>query len=187
MTPRGVLLIVAVLAVALIGGALKLAGVSPSSVGAAPPATTATTINATNTTSRDTESPAVALQPIVASRLPDSAEQAVRTFADAYINWRAATAVESFRRLAGLAAYQAQQAALDRARQLQAQGTAAGRANEGQLQTIRDRGDGRFVVVAREQATAAGVPIGPQRFIAYLTVAERTPRGWQITSWKEQP
>ena len=112
----------------------------------------------------------------------------MRTFADAYVNWRAATAVESFRRLAGLAVYQAQQAALDRAAQLQAQGTAAARANEGQLQTVRGRGRGRgrFVVVAREQATAAGAPVGPERFIAYLAVAQHTPRGWQITTWKEQ-
>jgi hypothetical protein len=194
-----VLLIVAVVAVALLGGALKFAGVSlGTGDAAAPTATAPTTIKVAKATvdppsattpapePREADRPAVALEPIVAQRLPDSAEQAVRTFADAYINWRADTAVESFRRLAGLAAYQAQQAALDRATQLQAQGTAAVRANEGQLQTVRDRGRGRFVVVAREQATAAGAPVGPERFIAYLAVAQHTTRGWQITTWKEQ-
>jgi hypothetical protein len=185
MTPRGVLLIVAVLAVALIGGALKLSGVTPSSVDAAAPAAS-TTIKPTPAPAQEAESPAVALAPIVAAQLPASAEQAVRTFADGYVNWRAATAVEGFRRLAGLAGYQAQEAALQRARQLQAQGAAAARANEGQLQTIRDRGRGRFVVVAREQASAAGAPVGPERFIAYLAVAQHTQRGWQITIWKEQ-
>jgi hypothetical protein len=195
MTPRGVPLIVCVLVVALIGGALKLSGVAPSSVDAAAPAATATStaLTAIKTTpapeppAGESESPAVALAPIVAPRLPASAEQAVRTFADAYVNWRAATAVETFRRLAGLAGYQAQQIALERARQLQARGSAAARANEGQLQTVRDRGRGRFVVVAREQATAAGAPVGPERFIAYVAVAQHTPRGWQITTFKEQP
>jgi hypothetical protein len=198
MTPRGVLLTVAVVAVALLGGALKFAGVSlGTGDAAAPTATAPTTIKLAKATAdpptttpapepREAERPAVALEPIVAQRLPDSAEQAVRTFADAYVNWRAATAVESFRRLAGLADYQAQQVALDRARQMQAQGTAAARANEGQLQTVRGRGRGRFVVVAREQATAAGAPVGPERFVAYLVVAQHTPRGWQITTWKEQ-
>jgi hypothetical protein len=194
MTPRGVLLIACVLAVALLGGGLKLAGLADGSDGqraaAAPSSsTTRTTPAAPPTTAAPTSTttPAVQLQPIVAERLPATAEQAVRTFADGYVNWRAATAVEGFRRLAGLAAYQAQQAALDRARQLQAQDAgAAARANEGQLQTVRDRGHGRFVVVAREQASAAGAPVGPERFIAYLAIAQHTPRGWQITTWKEQ-
>jgi hypothetical protein len=193
MTPRGVGLIACVLAVALLGGGLKLSGLVGDDTHSATAATTSTTTRstpkrpATTTTTAAAETPAAAaLAPIVAERLPASAEQAVRTFADGYVNWRAATAVESFRRLAGLADYQAQQAALDRARQLQAQGTAAALANEGQLQTVRDRGRGRFVVVVREQARAAGAPIGPERFIAYLAVAQRTPRGWQITTWKEQ-
>jgi hypothetical protein len=193
MTPRGVLLIACVLAVALLGGGLKLAKVaddaghqSATAATSSTPTRSAPTRPATTTAPASASTPSVALQPIVAQRLPASAEQAVRTFADGYVNWRAATAVESFRRLAGLAAYQAQQAALDRARHLQAQDTAAARANEGQLQTVRNRGDGRFVVVAREQATAAGAPVAPQRFIAYLAVAQHTPRGWQITTWKEQ-
>jgi hypothetical protein len=193
MTPRGVVLTACVIAVALLGGGLKLSGLvgagSHSATAAAPSSTTrsapARPATATSTPA-PANTPAVALGPIVAPQLPATAEQAVRTFADGYVNWRAATAVESFRRLAGLSAYQAQQAALDRARQLQAQGTAAARANEGQLQTIRDRGRGRFVVVAREQATAAGAPVGPQRFIAYLAVTQHTPRGWRITTWKEQ-
>jgi hypothetical protein len=198
MTPNGLRLIVVVVVVAFVGGALKFGGLdvsgSSDQTAAAAPARTATT--STTAAVATTPAPAAArtstpspvqLAPIVAERLPDSAEQAVRTFADAYVNWRAATAVDGFRRLAGLAAYQAQEAALDRACQLQAQGTAAARANEGQLQTIRDRGDGRFVVVAREQATAAGAPVGPERFIAYLAVAQHTPRGWQITTFKEQP
>jgi hypothetical protein len=194
MTPRGVVLIACVLAVALLGGGLKLSGLADGNGGgSATAATTSTTTHAapqrpaTTTAAAAPNTPAVALAPIVAQRLPASAQQAVRTFADGYVNWRAATAVDGFRRLAGLAAYQAQQAALDRARQLQAQDAgAADRANEGQLQTVRDRGRGRFVVVAREQATAAGAPVGPQRFVAYLAVAQHTPRGWQITTWKEQ-
>jgi hypothetical protein len=194
MTPRGVLLMACVLAVALLGGGLKLAGVADDAGGhsataatSSTPTRTAPTRTVTTPSPASASAPAVALQPIVAQRLPASAEQAVRTFADGYVNWRAVTAVDGFRRLAGLAAYQAQQAALDRARQLQAQDAgAAARANEGQLQTVRGRGRGRFVVVARERATAAGAPVGPERFIAYLAVAQHTPRGWQITTWKEQ-
>lgn len=193
MTPRGALLIACVLAVALLGGAVKLSGLvgddgGHNATAATSPSTarTAPTRPATTTTTASTPL-AVELQPIVAAQLPSSADAAVRAFAQQWINWRAATAVDGFRRLAGLAAYQAQQAALDRARQLQAQDAgAADRTNEGQLQTVRDRGRGRFVVVAREQASAAGAPVGPQRFIPYLAFAQHTPRGWQITTWKEQ-
>ncbi len=196
MTPRGVVVIACVLAVALLGGGLKLSGLvdddGDHSVTAATSSSTTPAASQRRATTATTaapapSTPAVALQPIVAVQLPSSADAAVRAFAQQWINWRAATAVDDFRRLAGLAAYQAQQAALDRARQLQAQDAgAADRANEGQLQTVRDRGRGRFVVVAREQASAAGAPVGPQRFIAYLAVAQHTPRGWQITTWREQ-
>jgi hypothetical protein len=187
MTPRGVLLIACVLAVALLGGGLKLSGLADGSDGQSAAAAPSSSTTRSAPVAPAPATPAVQLQPIVAKRLPATAEQAVRTFADGYVNWRAATAVEGFRRLASLAAYQAQQAALDRARQLQTQDAgAAARANEGQLQTIRDRGAGRFVVVAREQASVAGAPVGPERFTAYLAVAQHTPRGWQITTWKEQ-
>jgi hypothetical protein len=200
MTPRGVVLIACVLAVALLGGGLKASGLVVDDDGHSATAATSSSTS-TSTTHRPSShaattatpaapapsTPAIALQPIVAEQLPSSADAAVRAFAQQWINWRASTAVDGFRRLAGLAAYQAQQAALDRARQLQAQDAGAtARANEGQLQTVRDRGRGRFVVVTREQASAAGAPVGPERFIAYLAVAQHTPRGWQITTWKEQ-
>jgi hypothetical protein len=120
-------------------------------------------------------------------------ERAVRSFADAYINWTADTVGRDMSRLAAASVGQARSAL-----QLAAAQTAGdyelkrgGIANSGTVEAIAPLPGSRhqYVVVTREQtsatADAAYHGLRPAWHVAIATVA-RVPGGWVLSGWQPE-
>jgi hypothetical protein len=119
-------------------------------------------------------------------------ERAVRAFADAYINWTAATVTARLRALAGLSVGQARAAmtlaASETARDYELR--RGGVANHGTVEVVARLRPGQYVVVTRE-LTSASVSdayrgLRPAWHVALATVTRVAGGGWALSGWQPE-
>lgn len=123
-----------------------------------------------------------------------SAQEAVRAFAAAYINWTAATVVADLRQLAARSVGQARSAM-----QLAAAQTAAdyqliegGIANSGTVEAVAPLAGSadRYVVVTREATTATNTTayqgLRPAWHVTIATVARLPSGAWVVSGWQPE-
>jgi hypothetical protein len=130
----------------------------------------------------------------VAGDASASALEAVRGFANAYINWSAATVAGDMRTLAGESVGQARSAL-----QLAAAQTASdyelqqgGISNSGTVEAISPLpgGGGRYVVVTRESTTATDTTaydgLLPAWHVTIATVSRVASGAWVVSGWQPE-
>jgi len=123
-----------------------------------------------------------------------SAEQAIRRFATAYINWNAQTIAADMRALAaesiGQARSAAQLAAADTAQDYELRN--AGIANSGTVEAIAPLSSqrDRYAVVTLERTTATNTTsyqgLRPAWHVALATVTELAPGRWVLSGWQPE-
>jgi hypothetical protein len=143
---------------------------------------------------RTHEFPSPAPAPQAVSAGAATAVGAVRTFANAYINWDARTVVGRMRSLAGASVAQAraatQLAATQAARDYELR--RGGIANSGSVEAVSELPGhaGRFVVVTREAtratATSAYQGLRPAWHVALATVVRLDQGGWVLSGWQPE-
>jgi hypothetical protein len=120
--------------------------------------------------------------------------EAIRAFANAYINWTADTVAEQMSKLAAQSIGQARSAM-----QLAAAGTAhdnelaqGGIANSGTIEAVAQLAGRRddYLVVTREQTTATNTTayqgLRPAWHLAIATVVRLTDRTWVLSRWQPE-
>lgn len=175
----------------LIVAALALAGCAPL----AAPARTSTAGARVAQAQREHEYPAGAAPTRERAREPSGdPAAAVHAFADAYINWTAATVTTRLRELARLSVGQARSAmtlaASETARDYELR--RGGVANRGTVEAVTPlsaRGH-EYVVVTRELTTATATDayrgLGPAWHVALATVTALPGGGWALSSWQPE-
>lgn len=125
---------------------------------------------------------------------PGGPPEVVSAFADAYINWSSDTVSADMRGLAGRSIGQArsamQLAAAQTAGDYELQRGAV--ANHGTVEAVSPlpRARGQYIVVTREQTTAAAgsgyAGLAPAWHVALATVTEVAPGRWAVSAWQPQ-
>lgn len=140
------------------------------------------------------ELPSPAARETVAGSAADTPAQAVRRFANAYINWTADTVGEDMRTLAASSVGQARSALELAAAQTSGdyELERGGIANSGSVEAVAPlpASPNRYVVVTRESTTATGSTayqgLRPAWHVAIATV-ELLPRGrWVLSGWQPE-
>ncbi len=122
---------------------------------------------------------------------PPSASDAVRAFATVYINWNAQNVTARMRLLASVSVGQARSAM-----ELAAAGTQndyelrrGGIANSGTVEAVAPLARDQYVVVTKEQTTAANTSayqgLHPAWHVAVATVAEQSGQ-WVLSGWQPE-
>ncbi len=140
------------------------------------------------------EYPSPAPAPERATAPHSTPEQAVRAFADEYINWSAPTVTAQMRALAAASVGQARSAM-----ELEAAQTAGdyelqrgGVANHGVVEAVAPLlgGDGRYAVVTRESTTATFTTeyqgLRPAWHVAIATISRSPTGGWVVSGWQPE-
>jgi hypothetical protein len=139
------------------------------------------------------EYPSPPVRERVAAAAPDPAS-AVRAFAEAYINWSAATVAADMRALAAASVGQARSAMALAAAQTAADGELrrGGIANRGTVAAVSPLAAerGRFVVVTEETTTATNTTayagLGAAWHVTVATVMSVTGGGWVVSGWQPE-